>query len=199
MEKLRNVSSLLISQQKEWTEIFSGFETANKYIVTDSEGSSLYYAAEIPKNILLMFLKAARPFEIKLLNPDQSVEMTVKRPFRFYFHELEVFDAQGRIIGSLKRRFSLLRRKIDVYDSAGNLIYELFGPILHPWTFEIRAQMETIGKITKKWSGLAKESFTDADNFAAVFTHQIPPEHKAVLLAATFLIDFMYFENKNND
>lgn len=55
-----------------------------------------------------------------------------------------------------------------------------------------------IGKITKQWSGLVKEVFTDADNFGISFPLDLDVTVKAVLLGACFLIDFMFFEHSNN-
>lgn len=59
-----------------------------------------------------------------------------------------------------------------------------------------------VGKISKEWSGLAKEAFTDADNFGIQFPEDLDVRMKAVCLGACFLIDFMFFEksgNKEND
>lgn len=52
-----------------------------------------------------------------------------------------------------------------------------------------------VGKIQKKWSGLFKELYTDADNFGVEFPANATPTQKAILFGATFLIDFMYFED----
>ena len=52
-----------------------------------------------------------------------------------------------------------------------------------------------VGKISKKWSGRFKESFTDADNFGISFPMDLDVKMKAVLLGAQFLIDFMFFED----
>ena len=46
----------------------------------------------------------------------------------------------------------------------------------------------TIGKISKQWSGLVKEIFTDADNFGVAFPMDLEVHVKAIVLAATFLI-----------
>ncbi len=46
MEKLSTATGLIIRQQKEWGEILTGFETRNKYIVSDVSGTRLYLAAE---------------------------------------------------------------------------------------------------------------------------------------------------------
>jgi hypothetical protein len=72
----------------------------------------------------------------------------------------------------------------------------LYGPLLHPWTFEIRKGGMPQGKICKKWSGLLKEGFTDADNFGVTFPPGWCDAHKSLLLAAVFLIDFVHFEKR---
>ena len=200
MESLSQTDGLVIQQRKEWGEILTGFETKNKYAVYDTAGNQLYYAAEIGGNLLVrMFLKAWRPFEITVVRPDNQVALNLKSPFRFYFREIDIYDAAGNRLGNIQRQFSILRRKYTIYDNQGKEICELFGPILHPWTFEIREGEQIFGKITKKWSGLLKESFTDADNFGVTFPGDWPAEIKAIFLGAVFLIDFVHFENKNND
>ena len=45
-----------------------------------------------------------------------------------------------------------------------------------------------VGRISKQWSGLVKEMFTDADNFGVVFPMDLDVKVKATTLAATFLI-----------
>jgi hypothetical protein len=86
-----------------------------------------------------------------------------------------------------------------VLNSSGEEVYQLFGPILHPWTFQIRNDGGEYGKITKKWSGLLKEGFTDADNFGMIFPAEWDTKLKALFLGAVFLIDFVHFENKCNN
>lgn len=45
-----------------------------------------------------------------------------------------------------------------------------------------------VGRITKQWSGLGKEYFTDADNFGISFPMDLDVNMKAVMLGAVFLI-----------
>lgn len=47
---------------------------------------------------------------------------------------------------------------------------------------------EQVGKISKQWSGLARELFTDADFFGINFPMNLDVKVKATLLAAVFLI-----------
>jgi uncharacterized protein YxjI len=162
-------------------------------------GNRLYLAAEEAGSLLLrLFLKALRPFKVVVANEHNQVVIRIVRPFRFYFHEAEILDAQGRRLGIIKKRFSLLRRIYSVIDRTGQEVYQLFGPILHPWTFQIRKNDVELGKISKKWSGLLKEGFTDADNFGVMFPAQWEIEKKALMLGAVFLIDFVHFENKGH-
>ena len=197
MDGLSSINGLVVSQQKEWGEILSGFETKNRYTISDTSGRRLYHAAEEAGSMLLRwFLKALRPFTIAVLAEDGQVVMRIKRPFRFYFHRAEIIDSQGQSLGVIERRFSILRRIYSVLDGSGQEAFELFGPILHPWTFQIKKNDVEYGKITKKWSGLLKEGMTDTNNFSVMFPAEWDAKLKALFMGAVFLIDFVHFENK---
>jgi len=45
-----------------------------------------------------------------------------------------------------------------------------------------------VGRISKQWTGLIKESLTDTDNFGINFPMDLDVRMKAVLLGACFLI-----------
>ncbi len=199
---LAGADTLIIRQKKEWGEILTGFETKNRYEVVDHLNNPLIEALEEGGSALAtitrIFLKALRPFTMHLFSPQGTGLFKLKRPFRFYFHELDVCQPNGAPLGKIKRRFAVLRRIYSVIDRHGHEIFRLFGPLLHPWTFQIQKGGQELGKITKKWSGLVKESFTDADNFGITFPEGIDLSQKAVLLGAVFLIDFVHFENSGN-
>lgn len=52
-----------------------------------------------------------------------------------------------------------------------------------------------VGKISKQWSGLMREAFSDADLFGVTFPMDLDVRMKAVMLGACFLIvsDFRFF------
>ena len=200
MEILNSVSEVHIRQKKEWGEIFSGFHMRNRYEIKDASGQEICFAEEIGGNFLTRaFLQSLRPFTLTVLDQSRQPVLTVKRPFRWYFHEIAVYDGQGVLLGIVKRRFAWLRRIYHAFDGNGQQIFELFGPILHPWTFNIMINGQEAGKITKRWSGLMKEAFTLADNFGAVFSPSMDTLQKAVVLGAVFLIDFVHFEHSKNN
>ena len=199
MDELAAAQTLLITQQKEMVEIFTGFETKNRYIVTDENGRQVYFAAEEGTGFLSRyFLKSSRPWTIHVVRPDGTKALTITRPWRWFFHEVAIHDAEGRFLGTVQRRWSWLRRLYSICDDVGDEVCELFGPIFHPWTFEIRSGGMELGAIRKKWSGLLTEAYTKADNFGIQFPPDADPSLKAVLLGAVFLIDFCHFEKSNN-
>ncbi len=198
MNRLSGVGTLAVSQKKEWGEILSGFETKNKYAVMDGMGQTLYLAAEDGGSFLLRtLLKGYRPFTVVVVDPQGQEVLRVKRPFRFIFQRAEIFDAQGELLGTVEKQFTLMRRVYTVSNAQGEEIFQLFGPILKPWTFQIRNGEVEYGKITKKWSGLMKEGFTDADNFGILFPEDWDVRLKALFMGIVFLIDFVHFERND--
>jgi len=199
MERLESIDTLVVRQEKNWTEIVTGFEMRNKYNVMDASGELVYLAAEWEGSTWMrIILKSGRPFTIYIMDTGGGRVLVLQRPFRFYFHKLQIADANHIPLGTIQRRFSILRRKYSVLDKMGNEVFQLFGPILHPWTFIINIPGREVGRITKKWSGLLKEAFTNADNFGVTFSADLDVTRKALLLGAVFLIDFVHFEKRDN-
>ena len=106
---------------------------------------------------------------------------------------------QGNHIGAIQRKWTWLRRKYIVEGANGEEVATLFGPIFKPWTFKVLAPGTglEIGLVQKKWSGLLKEAFTQADNFWVTY-HDVPdPALRSLMFSATVLIDIVHFERKN--
>ena len=199
---LRGMEAVRVRQVKEWGEILTGFETRNRYEVLDGQDRPLLFAGEVGGGLgvtlLRLFLKAKRPFVMELRSPDNRVALSLKRPWRWFFSRLEVQDSSGRHLGSIQQRFRLLSRRYDIEGPNGELWVTLEGPLFKPWTFFVKRGQETVGKIVKRWTGLGKEMFTDADNFGVEFTPALRDDAARILvLAATFLIDFVHFENRD--
>jgi len=202
LERLAASDALFIKQQVERLEAFIGWETPNQYAISDSMNNTLFYAAEkadsFAELLSRMFLKAARPFTIHVVTPSGEPVLSLERPFRFYFHEVNVLDPRGEVLGTVEKQFSVLNRLYKVTDKNSRESFELYGPMLRPWTFKIRRNGQECGVIKKKWGGALKEMLTDADSFGIEFPKDIDARRKAVLLGAVFLVDFVHFEDNNS-
>lgn len=194
------VDTFMVQQKKEMGEILLGFETKNSYIIRDKSSRQLFTAQEESQSSLAwlvrIFLSSMRPFKVRIANNFGATQFWLDRPFRFMFHKLDILDGKSSLIGTVQKRFSFFRRIYTIYNEAGMEEFALFGPILKPWTFFIHREGEELGSITKKWSGLLKETFSSADNFGATFPENLTSKQKSLLLGAMILIDFVHFERK---
>ena len=198
---LITTESLVIKQQKELTEVFTDMETANQYTVSLPGGQTLFHVAEQSGGALAFltrnFLNAKRPFTMDVRSATDGTGLTLRRPWRWLFSVLEVADASGHALGSIEQRFSVFSKRFSVYDPSGAELAVLHGPLFRPWTFRVLVGGEEVGKITKEWGGVLREAFTDADTFGVHYGPAMNPQLRSLVLGATFLIDFLYFEDSN--
>lgn len=190
--KLRQIHELA-----EWV----GFETRNKYELTDAGGVVLGFAAEQQKGLwgflLRQWLGHWRRFDIYVFNRDRERALTLRHPFRWFFQRLEVFDQQGAMIGALQQRFSVLHKSFDVEDGRGKVRYEVRSPIWRIWTFTFTKHGREVADVQKRWSGMISELFTDRDNFVLnMHGENLDGEDRLLILAAALFVDLQYFEAK---
>ncbi|MBZ4330648.1 phospholipid scramblase family protein [Corallococcus interemptor] len=197
---LRDERALRVRQVKEWGEILTGFEGRNRYEVVGDDGRPLFFAGEVGSGLGLFllrgFLKAKRPFTMELKSERGETLLRLRRPWRFWLSRLEVEDGEGRHLGAIQQRFRFFTRAYDVLGPDDEELAHLSGPFFRPWTFNVEQQGREVGTIAKKWSGFGKELFTDADNFGVRFDGLHDPRVRTLVLAATFLIDFVHFEDR---
>lgn len=191
---LAQARSLYVRQKKEMGEILLGFETRNRYIINNGLFSAVEEGGSVSAIVFRQFFKAWRPFVIRILSSRDSLVFRLERPFRFYFHRLDIYRSDGAFMGSVRRRFSIISKNYSVLDGRGREIFTLHGPFYRPWTFRLMINGEHRGEIVKKWSGLFRETFSDADNFGVNFPEGMDAGQKALLMGAVFLVDFVHFE-----
>lgn len=199
LARISQESAFRIQQKKEWGEIITGWETKNRYHVVDGQGQPVLLAGEIADGfgavLIRAFLKNKRPFTIELRTPDGQLALTLVRPWTWFFSRLEVQGPNGEHLGTIQQRFKFFGRLLEVKAADGTVLAELQGPLFKPWTFLVSVQGREAGMIQKKWSGFGKELFTDADSFGVQFEGVHDARTRHLVLAATFLVDFVYFEN----
>jgi uncharacterized protein YxjI len=196
---LQRSSEVVIVQKREIAELF-GFETRNKYSI-EADGVPFAFAAEQGKGgfafLARMFIGHWRSFEFHFFDNARQVVLRAVHPFRFFFQRLEVSAADGRLIGAVQQRFAVFSKRFDVEDATGRLLLEVASPIWRPWTFTFQRGGSELARVEKKWSGMFREAFTDADRFRVAFTaSELTSNERALVLAAGLFIDLQYFEQK---
>ncbi len=198
---LQDHDRVLIRQVKEWAEILLSFETRNRYELRSSSDEVIGYAAEEAQGFSAMlarnFLGPMRATTIHVYDAHRREVLRGEKPFRFYFHRMEVFEGTQKI-GAVERRFSILHRIFSVENATGQEVLRIESPLFRIWTFKLVDGTREIGRISKQWGGLLREAFSDADTFGIEFPAKgMGDEIRKVLLVATFLVDFVCFENNN--
>lgn len=198
---LARAPAFVIRQHKELLETFTDLETKNRYMVSLPDGQPAFQAAETGRGgwafLVRSFLKSKRPFTMELRDAYGHVALRLERPWTWFFSELHVLDGQGQRLGMIDQRWAFFARQFVILDPQGRELAQLHGPFFRPWTFRVLQGGQEVGRITKKWSGLLREAFTDADTFGVELGPAMDPRLRALVLAATFLIDFLYFEDRD--
>ena len=192
---------LVIKQIKEWVEIVINFETRNKYEISTASGGRVGYIIERDggffDTVKRLFLRSHRPLDVDIFDPDSRNIFHLSRNFFFFFSDLYIHDMDKQKLGSIHRRFGIIYKKYDLLDKYGNLFARISAPIWRLWTFPVTSSTgQKVGVISKKWQGLLKEAFTDADSFVVDYgSENWTAEQKVVLLCAAISIDFDFFED----
>ncbi len=198
--RLGSFDKLFIRQRQEAIELF-GFETRNKYSIQTLQNETIAYAAEQGKGFLAtiarLYFGHWRTFDIYVFNPERQPIFIAHHPFRWYFQQLIVRDPQGTVLGSIKKRFSILTKSFEVRDATEQVIFEVSSPIWKIWTFPFTRQGRELARVSKKWSGILNETFTDKDNFLLEYLDpMVKDKERLLLLFAAIFIDLLYFEKK---
>ncbi len=197
MTDLTRYSELVIRQQIEQMEIFTPFETANRYGVYTAGGTQLMHAYEESGGISRQFAGSRRALSIHVVEGDGAPVLHASRDFFWFRSHLRV-DAGGRRIGALNRVFGF-GRKLALVDSEGHEITRIASGFTHPNTFIAEDEDgHEIARVTKEWSGFGREMFTDADTFVVQFTDgSADNDFRLLMLASAFAIDLDFFENQS--
>ncbi|XP_038140824.1 phospholipid scramblase 1-like [Cyprinodon tularosa] len=209
LEYLTQIDQILIHQKVELLEAIIGFERNNKYDIKNTMGQKIYTANEETDCCTRNCIGSLRCFDMKIKDTMDREVIRLIRPLRCIgcccpccLQEMEVQSPPGTTIGFVKQDWHPCLPKFSIQGADGQTVMKLVGPCFTcscccgDVNFELRGKdgEESIGRISKQWSGLVKEFFTDAENFGIQFPMDLDVKMKAVLLGTCFLIDFMFFE-----
>ncbi|KAL6732149.1 hypothetical protein Aduo_002941 [Ancylostoma duodenale] len=190
-----------------------GFETKNKYVLKNANGEQVYYAFEESERVERQCCGPGRGFTMHVLDNFKREVLVVRRPFKCCGEacfglcanvqccssECTVQSPSGAVIGTVMQRSEYCSRIYEIKGVDDNFSLRVKRPCACPCLIDIEfpfhtASGENIGSITRKWGGWARAVYNDADVFSVTFPLELDVRAKAVLLGATFLIDFLDFE-----
>ncbi|ETE59375.1 Phospholipid scramblase 3, partial [Ophiophagus hannah] len=159
---------------------FIGFEGNNKYEVRNSLGQHIFHAEEQNDCCTRNCCGSLRRFSMRIDDPSGREVIRLVRPLKC----MEVQSPPGATIGYVVQTWHPFMPRFSIQNVEKETVLRV----------KTRDESRGVGRISKQWSGLLKEVFTDTDNFGIQFPIDLDVKVKAILLGACFLIDFMFFE-----
>jgi len=110
----------------------------------------------------------------------------------FFRTRLEVQDGLGRVLAQMRSRFFSLGGAFQIFDPSGQEIGQLKGD-WKGWDYAATIQGQAMGVVTKKWAGMLKEVFTNADQYLVKSNR---PEQLPLLLGLALAVDLVFKERQ---
>lgn len=219
LEYLTQIDQLIASQQVELLEVLTGFETKNRFKVFNTMNQQVYFAQEESTCLQRQCCGNSRGFEYHITDNNNQKVLKFIRAFKCcagnsWFAccsgcawEMEVVSPiTNETLGYVRQAQSCWSARIHILTAERDLIGVIKGPCCAcsccgDVEFPLFAPDDAtvFGKISKQWSGAAKEIFTDADTFSVTFPMDLDVKAKATVFGALFLVDMMFFEESNKD
>ena len=138
------------------------------------------------------------PFVFEIQDAEERVITIIRRGWTIWMSKIEITTADGVILGYVQQKFQFFKPLFEIHNANGEKIAQIQGDFL-AWNFTITNNEEKeIGKITKKWAGVAKELFTTADKYMVSVDQSLAEDtNKIAILSAAITIDMVFKENSN--
>jgi uncharacterized protein YxjI len=187
---------LTVRQRRPWRATHF---TKNDYLVYDEDQSLVLRieeqrAAGAWSALGRKLLGSQRAFSLVVCEePGQRPLLRLERPLAWR-DRLQVTTADGDPLGRILRRGSWRRRHYRIEDSHGGLLAELDGALLGD-TFRLTVAGEERGRIARRSAPFLQELFkSDGDRFAVDVAALSDARLKALVVAATLLVDAAHFQ-----
>lgn len=215
LEYLTTLDQVIVKQQKDLLEAFTGWQQANKYRVLNNQGQQIFFAMEESEVCMRQCCGANRGFDLHITDNMQQEVIKVHREFMCCAgcswcagadacaFTVDIQAPVGSQVAYIRQEASCIAPKYSVRTPEGDIIFRIEGPVCifpmcggQEFVVTSEANGQEIGKITKQFAGLVTEMFTNADTFGVTFPVDLDVKLKAALIGAVFLIDFMFFEQQ---
>jgi uncharacterized protein YxjI len=175
---------------------------SDTYDLLDAESGA---AVGVAQERISGTVKALRMFLGKRLLPTRVVvaayeggpaQLTIERGPFLFVADVRVLDETGQLIGRLRSKLFTIGGGMVVQTPEGEEVGRVNGDFIG-WNFAFVTGGRTVGTITKKWAGIGKELFTNADTYAIAIETERPSRTLAALvLAAGIAIDTVFKEKQ---
>ncbi|KAL5020112.1 hypothetical protein ScPMuIL_003004 [Solemya velum] len=199
---LMGLDEVRIHQHFDTLEVVVGWERNNKYRICNNQDQQFMYAKEETDCMTRQCCGPNRDFVIHITDNNMQELVRLDRPLRCHGYFgwccfLQEMDIQS------PQAWTPWVPKYDVIDATGVAQFQILGECCFCMPCQdipfkiVDMHGQEVGQIIKHWGG-CREIMGGVNDFSVHFPREMDVMKKALLLGATFLIDFEFFERKKN-
>jgi uncharacterized protein YxjI len=190
MTELMTADRIVVSQKAKLVEL------TNQYVIRDAEGGELGYVQQEGQSKarkVLRFVTDVDQFlthRLSIYDIHNNKVLQLTRPAKFFKSRLEVEDGEGRRIGQIIQKNVFGKIRFDLVDAAERSLGEIQAENWRAWDFAIvDSTGKEVARIDKKFVGVLKAVFTDADNYVVDIQPSLEGDLRLLTLAAATAVD----------
>jgi uncharacterized protein YxjI len=190
MASLLEAPRLVVNQKAKLVEL------TNQYLIRDPEGNELGHVQQKGQSRMRKVLRSATDIDQYLTHTlgvydvggAQILELT--RPRKLVKSRLLVKTGEGRPVGQIVQDNVFGKIRFDLVGEQGELLGKIKAENWRAWDFSIvDATDHEVGRIDKKFVGVAKAIFTTGDNYIVDISREAQGDLRLMALAAAVAVD----------
>ena len=190
MTELVTAPRFVVSQRAKLIEL------TNQYEIRAEDGSRLGHVEQEGQSGVRKVLRFVTDIDqflthrLSLYDAAGSKVVALTRPAKVFKSRLLVDDGDGRRVGEIVQRNVFGKIHFDLLGTQGERLGQIKAENWRAWDFSIVDATETeVARIDKKFVGLAKAVFTNADNYLVDIDPAVTGDFRLLVIAAATAVD----------
>jgi uncharacterized protein YxjI len=183
--------STLVVEQK--TKLF---ELRNEYGIFDEAGARIGSVTQVGQGLVTLLARIGTewdwtlPVKLEIREDDGTPLLLLHKPwFRMTVH---VAGRGGAPLGSIRKKIRVGKARFVLEDASGDEVGEVRAQNWRAKDFAVNdPNGQPVAQVGKKWRGLAREVFTDADTYVVQLQPHATDPVRSLALSAALAIDIV--------
>jgi len=218
LEYLALVDNIYIKEQTSLAQMITGIDMKRKFLALNAAFQQIMFIHEESDLCARYLCGSLRPLSLFVHDNTNRVILEIDRPFAPYsiYHPFVLpvnfcwlqkmtikSPLNGQVLGYIRQNPEVCSYCFSLLDAAGAEFGRIHGPCIicncgNDIEFPIENGGVALGSIIHKWGGFV-QLMANNNDYHVVFPLNMPVEQKAILLAACLLMDYCFFEKKNDN
>jgi uncharacterized protein YxjI len=172
------------------------FELRNQYRIFDESGAQIGTVEQQKQSAFAFIARLgtdwdlALPVTLNVLEADGRPALVAHKPW--FRMTVDLARPDGSRVGSIQKRIRMGKARFTLADMTGQTVGEVRAQNWRAKDFDVRdLNGQRVANVTKKWRGLAREAFTDADTYVVNVQEQTPEPLRTLAVGACLAIDIV--------